>query len=66
LSIETKLLQHQTLTTARLTLRPVHLNDAAMFLRVGSDPENNRFTIRYADKEAVLEALAISIGSASL
>jgi hypothetical protein len=35
-------------------------------LRVGSDPENNRFTIRYADKEAVLEALAISIGSASL
>ena len=58
MSIETKLLQHQTLTTARLTLRPVHLNDAAMFLRVGSDSENNRFTIRYADEEAVLEALA--------
>lgn len=58
MSIETKLLQHQTLTTPRLTLRPVRLNDAAMFLRVGSDSENNRFTIRYADKEATLEALA--------
>lgn len=58
MSIEIKLLQHQTLITSRLTLRPVHLADADMFLQVGSDPENNRFTIRYADENAVLVALA--------
>ncbi len=52
------LLQHQTLRTARLSLRPVALRDADMFLRVGSDVENNRFTIRYADLDAVLVGLA--------
>ena len=58
MSLKVELLKHQEITTKRLLLRPVRLADAEDFYRIGSDPENNRFTIHYPNMDATLSGMA--------
>ena len=58
MSLKVELLKHQEITTKRLLLRPVRLADAEDFYRIGSDPENNRFTIHYPNMDATLAGMA--------